>query len=325
MGGAPGALPGRHTGFDLKGGNAVLLAGLSFVVLLALCAGFMALRGVPGAAAPLLAVSTVMVWFSFAVVWDVLVFAGWLFILLVALCLGLALWRRRAVLLPKLCSPGFLIFAGLGLALLLVLGLRQPVFKMWDEFSFSGPAAKLLMLDDASYAVADTGFFTTMTDRPGPIVLNWFMQFFCKEFAQWRMYWAFDLLLLACAVALLAPVERKNWRLWVPLAAAGLLIPFFFTLGYHTVVLATPYLSAYRDLPAGMLFGGTLVLYFSARAARQGGLWQAVLPLMAFGLMKENTVPITLVAAGVMAADGLFFGLAGGVGQGTAQIGRAHV
>ncbi|MDL2293698.1 hypothetical protein LJC60_03605 [Ruminococcaceae bacterium OttesenSCG-928-D13] len=289
----------------------LLQAGLSFLVLLALAAGFCMLRGVSGAAAPLLAVSTVVVFFTWAAVLGVMRPAGWVFIGLVAALLAWGIIKRRDVLAKKLASPGFVLFAALGLALLLTFGARQPVFTMWDEFSFTGPAAKLMVLHDASYAVVPHGIRFTLTEVPGPIVFNWFMQFFGSEFSQWQLYWAFDLILIACALAPLAAVKPGNWRLWVPLAAAGLLAPFFFSLGNSTVVLATAYLSAYRDLLGGMLFGGALAVYFAVRKAGAGGLWQAALPLAALALTKENVVPVALVAAGVMTADLLFFGTRG--------------
>lgn len=283
----------------------------AFVTLLALSAAFASLRGVGGGAAPLAALCAVMLYLGMALVLGVLVPAGWLLCALAWLLFALALWRRGIGLLKKLLSPGFLLFAAGGLVLLMYFAARQPLFSQWDEFSLWGTAVKLLLQDGASYAYAQTGFFTTMTQSPGLPVLGWFAQFMGGGFVQWKVYWAYGLLYLACAAALLAPLAAKQWRLAVPLAAAGLLMPFFFDVPYHTAFLATTWLSAYGDLPAGLVFGGGLVLYFSARrgAGPHTALWPAALPVAALALIKEGVLPVALVAAGLMAADGLFFGL----------------
>jgi hypothetical protein len=296
-----------------KAGRLLGMAALSLLVLLALCVAFASLRGVGGGAAPLLAISTVIVFLHFALVADVLPTAGRVLVVAAVLGAALALWRRRAVLAVSLRAPGIWIFTGTAVAALVVFGIRQPVFSFWDEFTFVGPASKLLTLYGRSYAALDTGYFTTLTERPGLPLLSWFVQLFSAGFSEWQTIWASALLQAACACALTAAFGPRQWRVAVPLAAAGLLAPFFFGIGYETVDLAGPWLSVYLDLPAGMLAGAALALYFSLRHRRRGALWQVALPLAAAALIRDNTVPIALVAAGVMAADCLFFGTAGAV------------
>lgn len=307
---------------------------LVFLVLLALAAFYATLPGVRACTVPLLAVCSGMVFCSVAGMAGLLVPGAWAF---TAAGLGLgafAALRHRARLLEKLASPGFLLVAGLGALLLVYFAVRQPLFSEWDEFVLWGTASKLMRQNGALYTTADIGWFWTATQSPGLMVLGWLAQFFGAPFAAWKVYWAYDLLLLSCAAALLGAVPAsqpgggmRRFRLWVPLAVCGLLAPFVFNVFYHTIALNTTYLSAYGDLPAGMLAGAAMAVYFGgaargeplrtsaaapagaalARGRALAAWWQPALVLAALGLVKENTLPVALVAAGVMAADTLFF------------------
>lgn len=284
-------------------------AFLSFLALVLLSVFFASLRGVSSGAAPLLALSSVMVLFTLAGIAGGLVPFGWVFYGACFLLGAFALWRGGRALLLKMASPGFMLFLSAGLVLLVYFGLRQPVYSQWDEFVFWGMAPKLIKLHGRLYTPLDVGFFWTPSERPGLPLLGWFVQFFGSAFAPWKVYWAYGLLAAATAAALTIPFGRRHWEVALPVGLAGLLVPFFFMVPYNTVRLAPVYLSAYADLPGGLLFGATLALYFSACRSKEGGRWQAALPLCALALVKENILPVALVAAGIMATDSVFFGL----------------
>lgn len=282
---------------------------LCLAALCLLCLFFSSLRGVSSAAAPLLAASCVMLWFSFSGVFGVLVAGSWLFFGLCAVLGGYALIRRGGVgLLKRMLTPGFLLFLVFSLVLMCWLWAKNPTFTDWDEFSYWGSAAKRMTVSGEMYASMDSGHPWPAAERPGFVVLGYFASFFTKAFAPWKMYWAYGTMMTACVAALLAPFGWRRWRTAAPLAAFGLLVPFIMMLPYHTVHLYRPYLSAYGDVPAGMLFAGVLGLYFVLRQTHSPKLWLAALPLGAFVLVKDNLFPLALVAAGVMAMDSLLFG-----------------
>lgn len=309
----------------------MLYACFSLLALLGLCLfGTYRLR-LPASLAPLAAVTFVMVYFSLAGVMGVLRPAGWLFFALAAAALAVSIKPVRRD--PRrLLAPGLLVFCALAVLALLYLGVRQPLFAEWDEFSFWGTAAKLTKLADQLYSVQQGGYYWTPTQYPGLVMLGYFAQFWAPGFAPWPVYWGYNLLFFAVAAALCAPFALRRWRGWVPAAVAGVLVPFVFSVfsgrAIHTV---TTYMSSYGDLPAGLLFGGVLVFYFvlafpphTGQAVACGAkekpatgpkheaptekhsstLW-ALLPLAALVLIKDNTFPIALVAAGIIAADSL--------------------
>lgn len=281
------------------------------VTLLALCAFCVFLVGrcrVAGGAAPLVTVGACILWLTVWGVLGVLQVGVWL---LYAACFGLAGFAlasakgREAA--KKLVSPGFLLFLAGALVLLVYLAVRQPPFSEWDEFVTWGPTVKLLKLNGSLYTTADVGWWWTTTQSPALPLFSYFVQFF-GVFAAWKVFWAYDVLMLVAFAALLAPFGKKQWRVAVPLGTLAVLVPYIFNVFFRQVYLNKMYMNAYGDVPAGVMLGGVLALYFSQRdGENKTGLWQALVALGAFALVKENLLPLALVAAGAMAADSLFF------------------
>lgn len=300
---------------------------ITFLAVLALAAFYAGLPGVRAGTAPLLALCSAAVFCSFAGVFGVLAFGGWAFL---ALCFGLfavMVAKQKKAFFVKLASCPFILFFALGLLWLAFLAIRKPMFSRWDEFTLWGIAPKLMRQQGVLYTAADVGWWWQATQTPALMVLGWFVQFFGAPFAEWKVYFAYGLVYLACTCALVSLVPKqprkalhKSLAAYAPLTLIGLLMPFFFNVFYNTIELNTTYLSAYGDLPAGMLAGAALCVYYACRAdaTKKTGLlagvqkqpftwWQPALVLAALALVKENSFPVALVAAGVMAADTLFF------------------
>ncbi len=285
----------------------MLNALICLLAVMSLSVFFTQYVGKNSAFAPLLSLSAAMLYFMLAGVLGVLAAAAWLFY---AACFGLgafAFFRGRLRLLKSLVSPGFLLFALLSLFLLFYLAAKQPTFTEWDEFSLWGTAPKLMLSSGELYTTADIGWPVTQTQSPALMLLSYMCQFFGAQFAPWQVFWILDVLMIACVAALISPFGFRRWRTALPLAIAGLLAPFFFGVINGTVTLSTVWMSAYADIPAGMLMAGTMAVYFAGRHTKNGRAILAVLPLAALSLTKDNVMPVALVCAAVMAIDCLFF------------------
>ncbi len=280
-------------------------AGISLLALLALCV-FYTRRGLGAALAPLCAVGTAVLWLCACALLGFLLPGAFLFAAF-ALALGIFTLMKIGVkkALAPLLSPGFLFFTVLTVLALFWFGLRQPVFSQWDEFSFWGTAVKLMKGTEDLYTRAETGWFWTSTEMPALPILSWFMQFLGAAFAPWKVYFAYSVLLFACFAAMVQGLKKRPGAALCVLVCC-VLLPFFFLNAQRANTLSTAYLSAYGDLPAGLLFGGALAVYFALRAEGKNALW-ALLPLGMLALVKDNTFPIALVAAALMAADTLCF------------------
>ena len=280
---------------------------LSLGALFLLSAFFTLKVRLHSALAPLVSLSCISIWFALAGVADVLKPAGWVLYLL---CLGLGVWAlascRDRKEYKRLVSPGSVFFWGMAVFFAVYFSVRQPMFSEFDEFSFWGTAAQMTKTTDRLYTVGEYGTPWLPSQNPGLIMLGYFVQFF-GPFAHFKVYLGYDLLLFACIAALIGVVETKNYRLAVPLAVIGWLTPWFLTTYNRTILVSKVYMSAYGDIPAGMLIGGAVALWIALRRSN-GPLW-TIFPVLAFlANIKDNTFPLALITAALIAADYFLFG-----------------
>lgn len=274
---------------------------------------FLTLRcRLPGALAPLGGLALVSLWFTLAGMAGVLRPAGWV---LLALGFGLG----AVAFLPakngpaglknklgEIFTPGAALFWGLTLAFLVYFAVRQPLFSDFDEFSFWGTAAKLTKVNDTLYTECEVGWAWQATQNPGLITLGYFFQFL-GGFAPWKVYLAYDALMFACFGAVLGGVKWKNYPHAVGLALICWTVPWFFTTYCRTVYLSGVYMTSYGDIPAGVVLGGAVAFWLCLRGAEKAPFW-VLLPVLALtGNIKSNTFVLSLVAAGLVAADWFLF------------------
>ena len=284
---------------------------LALAALWLLCRFLTVRCRVPAALAPLAALSLAALWLTVAgmagqlrpgaVVFYLACCAGGV----LSLQKGLKPFSREAA--RAMLTPGSVVFWALSLAFAVYFCIRQPLFADFDEFSFWGTAAKLTCMNDALYTTGEIGWAWQATQNPGLIVLGYFFQLF-GEFAPWKIFLAYDVLLFACFAAVLGGIRWKNYAIAVPAAAICWSVPWFFTTYNRTIynAISTVYMSSYGDIPAGVVFGGAVAYWLWLRPA-SGPKW-TVLPVLALcGNIKSNTFVLSLVAAGLVAADCVLF------------------
>lgn len=286
---------------------------ISFAALAALCLFLYVRCDLPASLTPLAAVSGTMVWFSIAGMAGLLRPMGWAWFVLAAAAGAAGLWKTSPKKLAGLLRPGFCLFVGLGVVFGVYLALRQPVVAVWDEMSFWGTAAKITKLDNELYTTSSLSriWEWTATQKPGMILLGYFVQFFGAGFAAWKLYFAYDLLLFACFAAVVGALEGRRWPVWIPAALAAFLSPWFFTIYQRETTVRPVYMDSYGDIPAGVLAAGAVAFWLCLRRTGGKGLWAMPLVLWAASYVKDNTLPIALMAWGLVAFDAFFFGLPG--------------
>lgn len=285
-----------------------LLCVLAAVAALFLgCAALTLKARVPASIAPLTALSAIAALFTLAGMAGVLYPAAWA---VYALCLGGGVWtlwprRGRAPGWKALFTPGSVVFWAMTLAFAVYFFIRQPLATGFDELNLWATAVKVTKVDNSLYSTATLGTPWAVTQNPGLPLLSYFFQFF-GSYADWKIYLAYDALYFACFGAVLSALPWKKWRAAVPLAAVLWCTPFFFTIYNHTIYLADTYLTAYGDVPAGLVFGGAVAAWLALRQL-DGPRW-AVLPILALAAnLKANDFVLSLAAAGLIAVDVWFF------------------
>jgi len=273
-------------------------------VLFLLCAALTLRGGVPAALAPLVGIASLVTW---------LTLAGMAGFLLPGLVIGwagsaaLGVWAlaTRRGEWKKLFSPGSVLFWGLALAFAVYFFIRQPMLTQFDELNLWGPAVKVMAHTGRLYSEVDTGTPWAVTQNPGLPLLAYCFNVIGR-FADWKIYLAYDVLSFAVYAAVLGNLRWRQYQLAVPLAAILWCVPFFFTTYNHTIYLNTAYLSAYGDIPAGLVLGGAVAVWLALR--QRGRAAWAVLPVLALAAnLKANTFVLSLVAAGLVAVDAWLF------------------
>lgn len=307
--------------------------GLAMLAFFGLCAFFNRRCGVAGGRTPLLTTAVLILWLMLFGVAGALHVGGWL-LYLVGYALGVLAFtdvhkrcrtaERTPVKnsAPPLFDPGFAFFWAVSLTMAVLFAVRRPMFLEWDEMSFWGTACKLVSINDELYTTAEIGWDWIGAQHPGAILMSYFFQFF-GEFAPWKTFVGYNVLLFAAFAAVVSAVtddgERAGaaWRrytLALPAALVCVLTPYLLTHIGRILSPTTVYMCAYGDVPAGIAAGGAAAWYYAARRSGRcadgrvlsRGMWGVFPVLAAMGLIKENAFPVLLVAAGTAAADALF-------------------
>lgn len=289
---------------------------LSMLALFCLCAALTLKGNIPASVAPLTALSIVALWLTAAGMAGGLE-GGVITLFLVCFAAGAwALWpgtgRNKTPATGKaapdyraLLTPASVLFWGMALGFAVYFYIRQPMATVSDELTLWGPAVKITKLTGQLYSVAEFGTPWAVTQNPGLPLISYFFQFF-GSYADWKIYVAYNTLTAACYAAVLGALPFNRYRMAVPAAAVLWFAPFFLTVYNHTIYLDTTYLSAYGDVPAGLVVGGAVAAWLSLRRA-DAPKW-AVLPILALcANIKANTFVLALVAAGLVALDAWVF------------------
>lgn len=275
---------------------------ISFAALCTLCVYAARQLRLHSALAPLAVASASLLYFSLFGMLHLLAVGAWLyFFCALAALVHMILTRKKGGFLP-LRTPGFCLWVVAGLCLMALLAARQPLMLEWDEYSFWGTAARLTSENNVLWTQAEIGWPWPATQRPGLIVFSYLFNFF-GSFATWRMYFAYDILLLAVWAVLIAAVPWKKWYLAVPGAVIGFILPYMEKF-QREISFSNQYLSALADYPMGILFGGAIAYYYHCRKTdTQNGTLGAALVLCAVAMVKDTGLPLALVGAVVICTD----------------------
>jgi len=269
------------------------------------CSLFLTTRcRVHSSAAPFFSVITITLFLCLAgmtgfVYWAVwLVYAG-------ALLLPVYVFAVRKTKLKEalkaLLTPGMVFFLLTSAALCLILYDRNPYFLIWDEFSFWGSAAKSVFLNRQIYTIA-RGSMQNYSYPPALPLFSWFIQFFGSEFAEWKVYLAYDVLLMSVMSLLFARVRWRNVIAWLVLTAFGALSLYQFWHSFEGTYL---YMTSYSDLELGALFGGVLLSWFALEEHPRARFVLAMIGVTALPMVKDVGFALGLVASGIFLVDSL--------------------
>ena len=260
---------------------------------------------IPSGAAPLLVLCGTILWYSLAGCFDLLVPAGVVWCAAALAAAAVLLLRRRRICWREIFEPGFVLFLIASLVVSVYFAVRQPIFMDWDEFSFWGIAAKVVKCTDRLYTL-EPGSMVGVTYVPGLIMLDYAFQFLGFTFVPWKVFAAYDVLMFSVFAAGISFCRRREWHLAVPLAVTMGLLPYLLTLYYRDIYVRPIYMSAYADIPMGILFGAGIAAYFAAEKKTPAVLLCALFAVTAESIAKDMGFALCLIAAALVCFDLLF-------------------
>ncbi|MEG0769094.1 MAG: hypothetical protein RSG59_04145 [Ruthenibacterium sp.] len=296
---------------------------ISFAAV-AVLAAFVARRTkLPSALAPLPVLCGVMVFTVLCGYLGLLPLAVWTLYALAAAALLSMLITAKKGGFRALLTPGFVLFCVCGVACLALLAARKPVPQGWDEFSLWATAAKLTKSSNGIFSAAASGYPWPNTQKPGLPTLSYFFNFF-GEYAAWRMYAAYDLLMISVWAAAVGSLRWRDWKIVVPTSLAMFLLQYL-PVYTRNIYCDFSYITSYADYPMAILTMGVLAWYYHVSRLykqREAGknllctsgkrLAGMALPLAvmsaAVTLCKDTGLPLACIAAMVVGVDLLLAG-----------------
>ncbi len=276
----------------------MLLAVLSIAVALPLAfnvkAGF----------SPVFVMGSLTAFVTVAAMMNLAYYAVWVFLLLALLSVIYSVFRiiKNKKLLSKFACLGFVSFVMLSLFFVVLFSIRTPLFYEWDEFSFWGTAARIVSEFDLLYTVAENNMIG-VTHPPALIIASYIFNFF-GEFAPFRTYLGYNILLFSVFGAIISIFEKKNAHLGVVSMLVLLCSPFIALNLYGRPIFLLPgFMSAYADYPMAILFAGAILIYLCERDNKIQVIIASCILLFVLTLSKEMGFAFGLLAAGIISAD----------------------
>ena len=289
---------------------------VSFAAVAVLAAFLARETKLPSGLAPLPVLCGVMVWLVLCGYCGALALGVWALYALAAFAVVWFVLTRKKGGFRALLTPGFVLFCVAGAAFIAYLAVRRPIPQEWDEFSLWATAAKLTKDNNMIYSAAQSGYPWPNTQKPGLPTLSYFFNF-VGEYAAWRMYAAYDLLLVAVWSAAIGSLRWKDWHIATPTALMMFLLHYLHVYA-RSIYCDFSYLSSYADYPMAILVCGMLAWYYHVsrlhrpRTAPYALCARLALPLCvmaaAVTLCKETGLPLACIAAALVCGDLLLAG-----------------
>ena len=233
--------------------------------------------------------------------------AGWVIYVFAIFCIVYVFVLKKTPVrevTKNLFTPGMVFFLMACTVLYVGLSIKSPAFIIWDEFSFWGTAAKAIFENRQMY----TMFESSMINRSYPPALpiwSFFIQFFGRSFVEWKVYLAYDVMIMAVMSMLFSRVKWKNVASVVIFTVFGLTSLYTF---WHTFEGTYLYTTSYADLQIGVLFGGVIMCYFWSDKDNLMRWVMALVGVMTLPMVKDIGFALAFVACGIILVDTVISG-----------------
>ena len=275
---------------------------VSYLAILAIALFFVKRFKLAAALAPFASIASITLLLIFMGMFNLLVPAVVIVLAFALFSLWYCLIKHRAELretLGEFFTPGMAFFLAASLLFVIVLSSKHPYFMIWDEFSFWGIAVKNMWLNSKLYTMF-TSSMIGVSYPPALPVFSWFMQCVSTVFTEWKVYFAYDILMMSVFTMLFARLKWKNYIAIPVLSFTSVAALYIFWESFEGLKL---YSTSYSDVPLGVLFGAALAAWFSSDERKLPRWGVTMLALALLPMAKDTGFAFALVAAAVIAFD----------------------
>ncbi len=204
-------------------------------------------------------------------------------------------------ILSNFLTPATVFFIAACIYFFIVLESKNAAFKVWDEFSFWGIAAKAIKTNDMLYSMFESSM-VNISYLPALPIWSYFNLFFNNNFVEWRVYLAYDILMMASMTVLFSRVKWKNIVPFVVFSVFSVVGIYAFLESFEGLPL---FASSYSDVPIGFVFGGVLLAWFANEKTenKTARYLVSIALFVLLALIKDMGLALGFVAAGIMAVD----------------------
>ncbi len=250
---------------------------------------------------PFVTLSGIMFFLTAAGICDLLVPGVIVIYAAAAACLCCTVWadRRQLKKLLEVFQPGYVFFIAATLFFWFVLKSRNAGFRVWDEFSFWGVAAKAVYERRQLYTLFQSSMIN-ISYPPGLALNSFFLQFLSPVFYEWKTYTAYNMLAMAAVTPLFSRVRWKN-PVWI-LATSGICYFGIYEFFYGLDGLVA-YANSYADWIVGYCFGGAMLVWYCCRTSGVARYFASMVCVMTLPLVRDIGLALGLCASGIMVID----------------------
>ena len=259
---------------------------------------------------PFVVISGSMVVFCLFGYANLLFVAGILFYLLAVLCLILTIRKHKKTDLKQavqdFLSVDILIFITASVLITLVLTVNQPMFTRWDEFSFWGTASNITKTSNQLFSFSDSTFTGKLGYPAGLAALTYIFQFLSPEFSQYGAMAAYDVLAISCFTAVVSVLDKKHYKTAVLLFATVFSFPVMLELINANEVYLYAYKTVYSEMPLGVLFAGSMAVYFIPKVKNLKTFIPYLVCISALSMVKDVGFVLAVISVFCVGIDMLF-------------------
>jgi hypothetical protein len=201
--------------------------------------------------------------------------------------------------ISEFITPGVVFFVFFSLLLYYLLMTKNAAFRVWDEFSFWGTAAKIVKQNNRLYTLFKSSIKNN-SYAPALPLFSYYLQFFSKTFSEYKVYLSYGISIAATMSVLFSNLSWKNFISTTILSLFGLVSLYSLRLGMEGMPV---YATSYADMQIGVIFAGAVLVWFFSGESLEVRFFSMIPVLGMLVYIKDIGLVLAMIAIGAVAIE----------------------